>query len=343
MDSLPALSLVTVEGEVRDPSDNLLSDFNGDLFITVFDKPAQFTTRREPFNFVWQKNKVFKGSGSVENGTFRFQFVVPIDISYEDQLANLNGKISLYFNDTGRDGGGCHTNIYIGGANANAIVDDQGPMLEIYMNDEKFADGGMTGPDPTLIADVFDENGLNTVGTGIGHELTAVLDDDEQNVIVLNDYYEANRNSYQEGLINYPFKDLEEGEHSLKVKVWDVANNSSEAALTFVVADDATFALGHVLNYPNPFTTNTKFYIEHNRHGALLSVDVQIYTVSGRLVKSLEDTFFAEGNLYCDMEWDGLDDYGDAIGRGVYVYKVRIKDENTGEKVSKFEKLVVLR
>ncbi|MEM7036013.1 MAG: type IX secretion system sortase PorU, partial [Bacteroidota bacterium] len=343
IDSLPALSLVTVEGEVRDAQDNLLPTFNGDLFMQVFDKAAQFTTRREPFQFVWQKNRVFKGSGTVENGTFRFQFVVPIDISYEDQIANLSGKISLYFNNPETDGGGCNTDIFIGGDNANAIADDQGPMLEIYMNDEKFADGGMTGPNPTLVADVFDENGLNTVGTGIGHELTAILDENEQDVIVLNDYYEANKNSYQEGLIQYPFRDLEQGEHSLKVKVWDVANNSSERSLTFVVADDATFALGHVLNYPNPFTTNTKFFIEHNRHGSVLSVDVQIYTVAGNLVKSLEDTFIAEGNLYCDMEWDGLDEYGDALGRGVYVYKVRVKDENTGDQVSKFEKLVVLR
>lgn len=342
-DTLAALHLITIEGEARDPQGNLLNAYNGDLFVTVFDKASKFTTRRKPFDFIWQKNKVFKGSSTIQNGLFSFQFVVPIDISYEDMLPDLNGKISLYFHDSYSDGGGCNEKIFIGGSDSAAITDNRSPEMDLFMNDIKFADGGLVGPDPVLLAEIFDENGLNTVGTGIGHELTAILDDDESNVYVLNDYYEANKNSYQEGTIRYPFRDLESGEHHLKVKIWDVANNSTEGEINFIVADDATIALGHVLNYPNPFTTNTKFFIEHNRNGSILKVMVKIYAVSGKLVKSLEDNFFAEGNLYCDLEWDGLDDYGDAIGRGVYVYQVVVKDETTGERVSTFEKLVLLR
>lgn len=338
-DTLSALSLVTIAGEVRDPQGNFVSDYNGDLFMTVYDKPSQFTTRRAPFNFFWQKNRVFNGQASVNNGRFSFQFVVPIDISYDDGL----GKVSLYMQNNRRDAAGCNTNIYIGGSSAASITDDTPPELTIFMNDEKFADGGMVGSDPVMIADIFDENGLNTVGTGIGHELTAILNGNENDVIVLNDFYQASKNSYQEGRIEYPFSELPEGEHELEVKVWDVANNSSTARVSFVVADDAQFALGHVLNYPNPFTTNTKFYLEHNRNGSPLNVQIKIFTVSGRMVKSLEDSFFADGNLYCDLEWDGLDEYGDALGRGVYVYQVIVKDESTGEKISRFEKLVVLR
>lgn len=339
IDTLSALSLVTIEGEVQDPNGNFVSDYNGDLFMTVYDKPSQFTTRRAPFNFFWQKNRVFNGQATVVNGRFSFQFVVPIDISYDDGL----GKVSLYMQNNARDASGCNDNIYIGGSDAASISDDTPPELEIFMNDEKFAEGGMVGPDPVLLADIYDENGLNTVGTGIGHELTAILNGDENNVIVLNDFYQASKNSYQEGRIEYPFTELPEGEHELEVKVWDVANNSSTARVTFVVADDAQMALGHVLNYPNPFTTNTKFYLEHNRNGAPLNVTIKIFTVSGRVVKTLEDSFFADGNLYCDLEWDGLDEFGDALGRGVYVYQVQVKDESTGEKISRFEKLVVLR
>jgi hypothetical protein len=342
-DTLGALNLITIEGEARDPQGNLMNTYNGDLYVTVFDKASKFTTRRAPFDFIWQKNKVFKGSSTVQNGLFSFQFVVPIDISYEDLLPNLNGKISLYFNDAYSDGGGCNDNIFIGGSDSAAISDNRAPDMDLFMNDIKFADGGMVGPDPILLADIFDENGINTVGTGIGHELTAILDENESDVHILNDFYEANKNSYQEGTIRYPFKDLEPGEHNLKVKVWDVANNSREGEINFIVADDANIALGHVLNYPNPFTTNTQFFIEHNRNGSILKVLVKVYTVSGKLVKSLEDSFFAEGNLYTDLSWDGLDDYGDAIGRGVYVYEVVVKDETTGERISKFEKLVLLR
>ncbi|MFN8393194.1 MAG: type IX secretion system sortase PorU [Bacteroidia bacterium] len=344
VDTLSALNLVTISGEVRDPQGNLLNTYNGDLSAIVYDKPSKFTTRRYPFDFIWRKNKVFRGSSTVQNGLFSFEFVVPIDISYEDNLPDLNGKISLYFHNTTSDGGGCSENIFIGGTDSAAISDNRPPDMDLFMNDIKFADGGLVGQDATLIAEIFDENGINTVGTGIGHELTAVLDDDESEVFVLNDFYEANKNSYQEGTIRYPFKDLSVGEHNLRVKVWDVANNNSrEGEVNFIVADDANMALGHVVNYPNPFTTNTKFFIEHNRNGNALKVLIKIYTVGGKVVKTLEDNFFAEGNLYCDLEWDGLDDYGDAIGRGVYVYEVVVKDETTGERISTFEKLVVLR
>ena len=175
------------------------------------------------------------------------------------------------------------------------------------MNDDKFVDGGMVGPNSTLIIETYDDLGLNTTGNGIGHELTAILDGDESAPIVLNNYYEAVMDSYQEGVIRYPFSELPDGTHEVDVKIWDVANNSTSGTISFVVTDDAEMALGHVLNYPNPFTTSTKFYLEHNLNGRPLHLEVKIFTVSGRLVKTLEDDFFAEGNLYCLKVRDGTE------------------------------------
>lgn len=339
LDSLPSLTRASLRGEVRSASGQLMDQFNGDLSIVIYDKPSTFTTRRSPFTFTWQKNRVFNGKTSVRQGRFEVEFVVPLDVSYEDG----KGKISLYVENGKEDGGGCYGEIYPGGASPLAISDETPPELDIYLNDDKFVDGGMVGPDPLLIAEVYDENGLNTAGSGIGHDLTATLDGRQDKVIVLNEFYQARQDSYQEGEIRYDFSELEEGPHELAVKVWDVANNSAEAVTTFVVADNAQIALGHVLNYPNPFTTRTQFFIEHNLNGRPLRVQVKIFTVSGRLVKTLEDSFFSDGNLYCDMEWDGLDEYGDALGRGVYVYQVQLRDESTGEGISRFEKMVVLR
>jgi Peptidase family C25 len=339
LDSLATLTLVTVSGEVQDIRGNRLSNYSGELNVTVFDKPTRFTTHRVPTNFYWQKNKLFVGLATVVNGQFSFQFVVPVDVSYDDGQA----KISIYFQNGVNDGAGCYDNLYLGGTDSTSMSDDERPLVDLFMNDEKFVDGGMVGPDPTLVAELYDDLGINTVGTGVGHELTGVLDGDESNVIILNDYYTSKQDNYREGTIRYPFEDLAVGEHTLRVKVWDVANNSSQAEIRFLVASDANMALGHVLNYPNPFTTNTRFFIEHNKNGLTLDVVVKIYTVSGRLVKTLEDNFYAEGNLYCDLTWDGLDDYGDLIGRGVYVYQVIMRDQANGENVNRFEKLVLLR
>jgi hypothetical protein len=338
-DTLRALSLVTLEGEVRYPNGLRIFDFTGTLNITVFDKPARYNTILSPFAFTWQRNRIFNGTVSVKEGLFTAQFKVPLDISYEEGL----GKVSLYYEDGYLDGNGYYSNIIIGGTDTTVAQDRVGPELDLYMNDEKWADGGLVNQNPLMLARVFDESGINTLGTGIGHEITAVLNRDDSKRIVLNDYYSAKKDSYKEGSLSYQYKDLAEGNYDLEMKVWDIANNSSLARTSFVVANNSKIALSHVLNYPNPFTTQTKFFFEHNQRGEMLQAQVRIFTVSGRLVKTLDHSFYAEASLNNDIQWDGLDDYGDRIGRGVYVYEVRLKVIRTGESVGKYEKLVLLR
>ena len=158
----------------------------------------------------------------------------------------------------------------------------------------------------------------------------------------MNDYYGNDLNSYQKGKLNYQFKSLSSGLHTLTLKAWDVYNNSSEAATEFIVSESATLALDHVLNYPNPFTTHTTFMFEHNRPFVPMDVQIQVFTVSGKLIKTLSDKITPTGFRSDDIEWDGLDDFGDKIGKGVYVYKLRIRT-NDGDYADKFEKLVILR
>jgi hypothetical protein len=189
---------------------------------------------------------------------------------------------------------------------------------------------------------VTDTNGINTVGNGIGHDLTATIDDNTDEIYNLNDYYEANLDSYQSGRVLYPLSGLSSGRHTLRLKVWDIYNNSSEAYTEFLVAESATLALNHVLNYPNPFTTKTSFFFEHNRPCNTLDVQVQVYTVSGKLIKTINRSVTCEGYRVDDLDWDGRDDFGDPIGRGVYVYRLKIRDSD-GATAEKYEKLVVLK
>jgi len=182
---------------------------------------------------------------------------------------------------------------------------------------------------------------VNTVGNGIGHDIVATLDNNTENVVVLNDYYQADLNSHQSGKIRYPFDELSEGNHTLNLKVWDVYNNSSETYTEFIVSPSADLALKHVLNYPNPFTTKTQFYFEHNQCCVVLETQVQIFTVSGKLVKTINQYVNTEGYRSDAIDWDGRDEFGDKIGRGVYLYRVKVKDGN-GATAEKFEKLVIL-
>ena len=342
-DTLKALSQVTITGEVQDDNGNKLTSFNGVVYPLVYDKLSNLLTlgNDQPviYPFKMYKNTLFKGKASVVNGSFSFSFMVPKDINYQYG----NGRIS-YYADNGNyvDAHGYSTDIVIGGSADSFIVDHAGPKMDLYMNDEKFVFGGTTNADPMLLMKLTDESGINTVGNGIGHDMTAILDDNTQNKVILNDYYESELDNYKKGGVKYPYAKLADGKHTLKVKAWDIQNNSTEEYTEFIVASDAKLALSHVFNYPNPFTTHTEFMFEHNRCCDDLNVSVQIFSVSGKLVKNIVEFVHSDGFRVNNIAWDGLDDYGDAIGKGVYVYKLTVRDSE-GQSAHKFEKLVVLR
>ncbi|MEW6470108.1 MAG: type IX secretion system sortase PorU [Bacteroidota bacterium] len=343
-DTVRALGVVTITGEVHDDYGNKLTGYNGVIYPTVFDKSVAVTTLSNDgtsspaITFQLQKNVLYKGKVSVVNGDFSFTFVVPKDIAY----AFGPGRISYYGHNGQEDAAGYYENIVIGGTDTTAPADNTGPVVKLYMNDDKFVSGGITDKNPDIYAVVSDSNGVNTVGNGIGHDIAAVLDANTDNTLVLNDYYEADLNSYKSGTVRYPLNDLDEGLHSLNLKVWDVYNNSSVAYTEFVVAADAILALDHVLNYPNPFTTKTSFYFEHNKPCNELEIQIQIFTVSGKLVKTINTRTTCDGYKVDGIEWDGKDDFGDAIGKGVYIYRVKVRTPE-GETADKYEKLVILK
>lgn len=342
-DTIKALSMIHVSGFVRDNSGNILTNYNGVLYPTVFDKPQSITTLSNDgtsspqMTFKIQKNILYKGKVSVTNGYFNFGFVVPKDIAYQYGI----GRISYYAENGTEDANGYYEKIIIGGSNDNAAADNTGPEVKLYMNDSKFAFGGLTDENPDIYAILKDQNGINTVGNGIGHDVTAILDANTENSIVLNDYYQSDLNSYQSGSVRYPFNELSEGKHTIDFKAWDVYNNSSKAYTEFIVAKSAELALSHVLNYPNPFTTKTSFYFEQNQCCQSLEVELQIFTISGKLVKNFSQFVYAEGYRSSPIEWDGRDDFGDKIGKGVYIYRLKVKTSE-GQSAEKFEKLVIL-
>jgi len=343
IDTLMALSKVTIKGHLEDFNSNTLTSFNGIVYPTIYDKPKQQITLQNNIasplrTFDVQTSKLYRGKASVINGYFEFTFVVPKDILYSIDF----GKLSLYAENGVTDAVGVEKRVYIGGIDPNGISDEVGPTIELLLNDDRFVNGGITNENPKLIANLFDENGINTVGNGVGHDLIAVLDGETGKPFVLNDYYVANTDSYQSGKIIFDFKDLEPGSHTLSLKVWDVNNNSSERVVDFVVQESQELKLDHVLNYPNPFTSSTDFYFEHNQICAQLQVQIQVLTISGKLVKTINKSVHTEGFRSEAINWNGLDDFGDQLAKGVYIYRLKVTTPE-GKTEEKLEKLVILK
>ena len=357
IDQLKALDKVTFSGEVTDTSGNVLTDYNGVLTSTIYDKDISRTTLGNDgtvvgdavyiMDFTTLGEVIFRGQASVTAGEFSFDFVVPKDVG----VPVGSGRVSFYAKaeDELNDQSGASVDIIqVGGINEDAETDDIGPVINLFMNDENFVTGGITNESPSLLVKLEDDNGINTA-SGIGHDLVAILDGDETNPYVLNDYYQTEVDDYQRGVITYPFRDLEAGLHTLTVKAWDVYNNSSTSEIQFVVYDESeSLVITNVLNYPNPFVNYTEFWFNHNSSGTL-DVSIQIFTVSGKLVRTINGQTnttdccgSSNSTLSRDIAWDGRDDFGDKIGKGVYVYKLKVRSETLNKTVEKIEKLVIL-
>jgi len=356
-DVLQALGHVKLSGEVTDISGNVLANYNGILSTTIYDKELERETLANDrtrlngelvkLEYTTLGEIIFRGQASIKNGQFEFEFVVPKDIG----IPVGYGRVSFYAKTEAQiqDQTGVSINtVQIGGLNKNASEDNIGPTIKLYMNDENFVSGGITNESPSLLALLEDENGINT-SSGIGHDIVAVLDNDETNPFVLNDYYKTEVDDYQKGTVNFPFRDLEPGLHTLTLKVWDVYNNSSISEIQFIVHDqNQELVINNVLNYPNPFVNYTEFWFNHNSSEPL-DVSIQIFTVSGKLVRTLNSqTNSGEccnkgaSSLSRSIVWDGRDDFGDKIGKGVYIYKLTVRSNLLNKTVEKIEKLVIL-
>ena len=346
---LKALDLVKINGRVTTEFGQTLTNYTGTLAVTLYDKRIERQTLGNDgvqiggdlaiMDFTTLGAVLYRGQASVTNGNFEFTFRMPRDTA----IPLGNGRLNFYAERLGvlEDQAGVNETIIIGGLNEDAPEDNLGPTIRLFMNDENFVNGGITNDSPIILAKLEDENGINTA-SGIGHDIVAIIDGDETNPIIMNDFYETEVDNFMKGTAARKIRNLEPGPHTLSFKAWDVYNNSSTAELQFVVLGDDEIELENVLNYPNPFVNYTEFWFNHNRPFEPLDVQVQIFTVTGKVVKTINQSVMTEGFLSRDITWDGLDDFGQAIGKGVYIYKITVKSTLTNKRVEKIEKLVIL-
>ncbi len=340
-DTLRALQKVKIEGEIQDVNGQLLSSFNGKVYPRVYDKYIQAKTLNNDgegqiVNFEKLGRKIFNGKTTSSNGKFQFEFIVPRDIS----IAFGKGRLSLYGENDQIEKVGYNESIVIGGVSTTAEEDNTPPVIKAFLNTKEFANGDIADANPYLLLELEDEHGINTIG-GVGHDLLAVLDDKTDEAIILNDFYEADENTYKKGKVRYRLLNLSPGWHNLRIKAWDVYNNSSETELSFRVVSSEKLVIDKVLNYPNPFVNYTEFWFTHNHPFEDLDVMLQVYTITGKLVWSHRQSIYNTGFLSRDIQWNGTDNYGNKLAKGVYVYKISVRT-STGQTTKKIEKLVIL-
>lgn len=330
IDTLSANTKATIQGEIHDLNDNLITGFNGEVSVKVFDKVSTIRTLGQDSDsfeadFQVRNSVIYQGKATVTNGLFNITFPVPRDIDYNYG----NGKISLYATDGFDDAHGYYTDFIIGGDNKTEEVDLSGPEITLYINDTSFIEGDLTSENPKLLVDLFDVSGINTLGNGVGHDLIAILDRNSYNSVLLNDFYVADKDSYQSGRATYHFFSLDEGEHEITVKAWDVFNNSSEKSVRFNVKKDIRLDIDDVSVYPNPSKGEVWFKFKHNLFDGIMNIEIEIYNSTGTLVRVITPgKVTANGYMVKDVKWDGLSSEGRILRNGIYIARVKVLDRN---------------
>ena len=316
---IKALSNTVISGKVLNANNQKWEDFNGEGLLTIFDSERTKLLEQINYPMVIQGGVIFKGRVSVTNGDFRASFVVPKDISYENQ----NGKIIFYFFDSESDGLAYTNKIIVGGTDTTAVNDGEGPEIEILFDDAAYRNAYLVGPQPKLIVKLSDETGINTTGTGVGHKMEGILNEDESKPLDFTNYFTGDLDAGgKSGEIKYKFGTLNEGDYNLLVKAWDVFNNFSSEESFFTVVNDDVLVIRDVYNYPNPFPVNTTFTFQQNL-AKPINVKIKVYTIAGRMIKEIEKNNINQ--KFVKINWDGRDADGDVLANGTYLYKVSVK------------------
>ena len=328
--TMNALEKITLSGVLANSSGEIKKDFNGEVTLQVFDKYEMRNVLNNddnpsynlnPFEFEVIGKQIFQGLSSVKDGKFKSTFVVPKDID----LALGNARVTMIaFNEDKSESLGGHTDkLTIGGLNTSAPQDNNGPDIDVFLNDRNFVDGDRVFDSPMLIIDLADENGINTTG-GIGHDITAVLDDNQTNPLVLNAFYSTTVDDFTKGTLSYPLNNLATGVHSLVVRAWDTHNNPSTKTITFWVMDNSDLKIERVYNSPNPVTNQTTFFVQHNRPRELLEANLYIFTMDGKRVYDSSQNVSSSGYLLDGLRWNATSYSGQKLNKGTYLYTIEL-------------------
>lgn len=337
--SLKAGGIAKVTGHVE-----YAADFNGTVTVTVRDSQEKIVGRMNdaaditsPFTYYDRTKTLFNGSGNVVGGRFTLTFAIPRDINYTDGTGLMN--LYALSDDHQLKAHGTSEAFTIGGT-ADVANDSIGPSIYCYLNSPSFTNGDKVNSTPYFVAKITDENGINSAGSGIGHDLQLIIDGEMSKTYNLNDHFVYDFGSYTTGTTYYNIPELAPGPHKLQFRAWDVLNNSSTAELTFHVVKGMQPNLFSVDCTNNPARTTTTFIINHDRVGTQVDVEIDVFDMSGRQLWKHQERGVSTNDAYT-VDWDLIVDSGARLQTGVYLYRVSLSSEGS-QKISKAKKLIVI-
>ncbi len=274
---------------------------------------------------------VFDGPTSATNGAFLSQFVVST-FSEEGPYARIRG----YFYGDDIDGSFSVEDVAL--SDSIDVADNAGPRIEIGF------EGGATSilPGAPYTITIDDDHGVNLVDRDRENGIVLRIDAGSDTTS-LTDEFLYDLGSYRQGSIDGELPSLSLGAHTLSVAATDNVGNREIGELWIEIVSSQDFQIRSVANHPNPFPdggsrgTTILFQLP-----TAANVRIDIFTVGGRLIRSLRDIPAAAGAS--QVYWDGLDAQGDELSNGVYLYRIQaVSEEYRGDRAEAIGRAVVMR
>lgn len=350
-DTLKALSNVLIEGEILDHNGEKALWFNGNTELTIYDAAEKITTLDNDndgtsFVFYDRSKVIFKCKDKVTEGEFKMNFVLSKDISYKDDLA----RISLYASDgNANEAQGYHDKLVINGTSEEVAYEENGPAIKVmYLNTPFFKSGDIVNESPMLYAEIEDETGLNISQAAIGHEMQVIVDNDPNRTYIVNNFFTPASGDSKKGIIRFPVPDMIDGSHTLKLRVWDVFNNSSVASASFEVKRGSKPEIYSIYyraytptNLPTVGGGDIDFFIKHDRPENKLNIEIRVYDLAGKLIWNTFKLGLSEQQTSFPVSWDLTGNDGLTVRPGHYLYQVIVSTPNS-KHASEAKKMVIV-
>lgn len=333
---LKALEEVIIKCRVVNPKDSsVINDFNGTALISMLDSDEEIIAQdvdesQTKHHFTKQGSILNKSSYQVSNGTFTADFVIPKDISYSPNT----GRLFCYaFTDDNRYAKGNNNSYNVKDIAPGNNSDQTGPEISLFMDSRNFKSSEIVSPIPLFIVDLYDLNGINTTGRGVGHRIEAWIDDSPQS-IDLTGMFNTSLTDSRRGSVETFLFDLEPGTHKIKVRAWDVYNNYSIAETEFMIADNRTI-ISELYNIPNPVEgpRDIVFRFVHNLSPPF-DAELQIFNLNGQLIYNTNSRM---NSLHTgEISWDCTDKFNKNLPSGSYICQLKLISDKgiTGIKTS---------
>lgn len=338
-DELPCLMArqqTSIAGHIENPDGSAMSSFNGQVVATIYDAEQSVTTQGynldKPYVFEQQGERLVVGNTRVENGKFTLQINMP------SEVVNIyrNAAISLYaYDDKGNDAVGVNRDFYVYGTDYDAEPDLVPPVIHsLYLNHPTFVSGDEVNNSPMVMAEISDDRAINLSTAGVGHQMGLYLDNGDKTYNDVAAYFTPYADGTPGGTIAYPLEGLAVGAHTLRLRVWDTAPNSTEATIDFFVAKEIVPTIYEVYTDCNPASVEANFYVSHDRPDRDLTVTIEVFDMMGRRLWQATQSGRSDMFQSMPITWDLTDYGGRRVARGIYLYRATVSDDASGEKTA---------